>query len=699
MARLIATHISRSQAAKSRTRRSVGKRQKRKAETPVIHPLLQMQQTYGNQAVGRFIQAQLKVSQPGDQYEQEADRVVDHVMRMPDPATVADASKQSMQHPLAIQRVCTECEDNMQRQPMEEEKQPEEQMQKQAKPGHNPTVHPNFHNQITNLQNGGRPLPQAERAFFEPRFGHDFSQVRVHTDGQAAHMANSINAKAFTVGRNIAFGSSEYQPETTIGRKLLAHELTHVIQQRTQPMAKFEKILQPYRPSTDPNFGACNGNGLHEQSFSSGLPYIKQITVRFTGAKNDDEGDRVPVGQLTATYHSNSQSPIVCNVVGGKASEGLSDEGSSFKVKTIEGCGYSQGKAGVPRQMQLQGHERYYQPQYARSRANRGHLLANMNFALIYNGLQAVHYGPMDHGSLSCVHVPSWNQMRQLNYHSMWDTKVEISYDTIVKKDVCCAASKTRTMPHNPCSGITAKDCGSTPGRRRACVPIETPPILASARNSMPDSIENISMMIPVQRGRQHFEAVSFSYSNLVGLMRNDGINYGTWDRRSRVERLQQKLVENGAMLKVDGMFGNETADMLHRFQSRLGFVEQDVVDQATANALEEPGPQPGQPVSISQLEGLKRDDGITYGTWELRPRVGKLQERLSGSGFFCKIDGMFGNETAEALHGFQLSHGFPVADIVDQTTADALEGRDGDIQLQCPEGTVPIPFDDLEIG
>jgi len=83
MSRLLTTRISRSQASKSRNRQAVGQRQKRQAEYPVIHPLLQMQQTHGNRAVSRMIQAHLKVSNPEDKYEQEADRVADQVINSP----------------------------------------------------------------------------------------------------------------------------------------------------------------------------------------------------------------------------------------------------------------------------------------------------------------------------------------------------------------------------------------------------------------------------------------------------------------------------------------------------------------------------------------------------------------------------------------------------------------------------------------
>ncbi len=77
----------------------------------------------------------------------------------------------------------------------------------------------------------GSKLPEFSRTFFETRFGHDFGQVRIHADNQAADIAHSINAQAFTHGRDIYFGAGRYQPHTNEGQRLLAHELTHVVQQ------------------------------------------------------------------------------------------------------------------------------------------------------------------------------------------------------------------------------------------------------------------------------------------------------------------------------------------------------------------------------------------------------------------------------------------------------------------------------------
>ena len=84
---------------------------------------------------------------------------------------------------------------------------------------------------IQSLQGGGQSLPGSERNFFEPRFGADFSKVRIHNDTQAGRLARSVNARAFTHGYNVVFGAGEYFPGTLSGRKLIAHELAHVIQQ------------------------------------------------------------------------------------------------------------------------------------------------------------------------------------------------------------------------------------------------------------------------------------------------------------------------------------------------------------------------------------------------------------------------------------------------------------------------------------
>lgn len=84
--------------------------------------------------------------------------------------------------------------------------------------------------QLSQLQGGGRPMPQGLLNMMENGFGQDFSQVRIHTDSDAASMSSSINAKAFTLGNDIYFNRGQFAPETTEGQRLVAHELTHVVQ-------------------------------------------------------------------------------------------------------------------------------------------------------------------------------------------------------------------------------------------------------------------------------------------------------------------------------------------------------------------------------------------------------------------------------------------------------------------------------------
>ena len=81
------------------------------------------------------------------------------------------------------------------------------------------------------LRTPGQPLDPATRAFMEPRFGHDFSEVRVHTDAKAAESARAVNALAYTVGRDVVFGAGQYAPRNPTGQLLMSHELTHVLQQ------------------------------------------------------------------------------------------------------------------------------------------------------------------------------------------------------------------------------------------------------------------------------------------------------------------------------------------------------------------------------------------------------------------------------------------------------------------------------------
>jgi hypothetical protein len=105
------------------------------------------------------------------------------------------------------------------------------------------TVPPIVHEVLRSL---GQPLDAKTRAFMEPRFGHDFSQVRVHTNARAAESVRAVNALAYTVGRDVVFGAGQYAPGTSEGRRLMAHELTHVVQQRGETILDKLSISDPF---------------------------------------------------------------------------------------------------------------------------------------------------------------------------------------------------------------------------------------------------------------------------------------------------------------------------------------------------------------------------------------------------------------------------------------------------------------------
>jgi len=166
---------------------------------------------------GPLIQPKLTINQPNDIYEQEADAMADKVMRM----TGKDAVQMKFFTPSisTIQRKCTHCEEEekkMQRKVMNEEETKSDE---------------GLDHYVGNLSNRGQALSNETRDFYQSRLGYDFSNVKVHTDTVAAKSAQSINALAYTSGNHIVFNSGQYSPETDSGKKLLAHELTHVVQQ------------------------------------------------------------------------------------------------------------------------------------------------------------------------------------------------------------------------------------------------------------------------------------------------------------------------------------------------------------------------------------------------------------------------------------------------------------------------------------
>lgn len=192
---------------------------------------LALQRTAGNRAVRRLIQARLMVGPAGDSYEQEADRVAEQIMTMPAPAHAQPLQRQEEEQvqakPLAasITRLV-----QRQASPEEEELQAKPVLQR-ANGAEGFEASREFEERLNAQRSGGSPLPEGTRSFMESRFGVDFSGVRIHADSEAAQLNREVSAQAFTYGQDIFIGEGQYSPHTSEGQWLLAHELTHVVQQ------------------------------------------------------------------------------------------------------------------------------------------------------------------------------------------------------------------------------------------------------------------------------------------------------------------------------------------------------------------------------------------------------------------------------------------------------------------------------------
>lgn len=174
------------------------------AASPGASPIGSLHRSRGNQAVQQLyrnglIQAKLSVSQPSDEDEQEAEQVAERVMHM-----------SATESPIVSGNV--------------------DGIIRTGSSG-GTAVEGEAEKQIESVKGGGKPLPPAGRSFFELRFGRDFSDVRVHSGPRSNEAARSIDADAFTYGNDLVFKSGKYNPNTKVGKKLLAHELTHVVQQ------------------------------------------------------------------------------------------------------------------------------------------------------------------------------------------------------------------------------------------------------------------------------------------------------------------------------------------------------------------------------------------------------------------------------------------------------------------------------------
>jgi hypothetical protein len=257
--------------------------------------LLALQQTHGNQYVQRVvtgIQAKLKVGQPGDKYEQEADRIAEEVMRMPEPEVQRQPEEEEEEELIQTKPLADPITPLIQRQVEEKEEEEEEEiLQTKENPGQTPEVTPDFESRIQSLKSSGQSLAEADRGFMEKRFGTDFSDVRLHTESNAAEINRGLNAEAFTYGRDIYFGTGKYNLRTSSGKRLLAHELTHLVQQRA--------VNSPIKPQT-----VINQTVKKSHNALTYIPSVQEIEVMRVKTTQINQNNRVFRYPLFEEYES-----------------------------------------------------------------------------------------------------------------------------------------------------------------------------------------------------------------------------------------------------------------------------------------------------------------------------------------------------------------------------------------------------------
>jgi len=240
------------------------------------HPLLQLQRTVGNQALQHFIQAKLEIGRPGDRFEQEADRIADEVVSSlqdsaPHPFHGLDGEPNSSGHCLTrdiqsgfVQRA-SECS--------------------KGESASSDSV-------AEVLSSSGQPLDRKTRTCMEGRFRRDFGGVRIHAGPEAAESARAIQARAYTLGPDLVFASGAYNPDTTAGLRLLAHELTHVVQQASGRVRnRVQRDTADERISRHTSWGNLHEDALGQELarlLPAGVSEVKTVVGTLGGTDQDD---------------------------------------------------------------------------------------------------------------------------------------------------------------------------------------------------------------------------------------------------------------------------------------------------------------------------------------------------------------------------------------------------------------------------
>jgi hypothetical protein len=265
-------------------------------------PIFPPEQASRPQTSSPLVQPKFAIGQINDPLEHEADRVAEQIMTTPTrEPSIASASPQ-------ISRMCADCEAEDEAQMLQTKRATTSEPAAGYAPG---AVY-------KTIGSSGQPLDAAARTYFEPRFGHDFSRVRIHSDSAAHEAAASVDAKAYTVGSDVVFAAGQYAPHSPDGKQLLAHELTHVVQQAGgkaprliqrqvfHPRHHPAKPVKPHRPVPAKAVFGCTTEDLLipeavrciDKMLDSNFPYETHIECSAKGIACCEEIPDPPHGTI-----------------------------------------------------------------------------------------------------------------------------------------------------------------------------------------------------------------------------------------------------------------------------------------------------------------------------------------------------------------------------------------------------------------
>lgn len=433
------------------------------------------------------IQPKLTVGTPGDLYEREADHVANQVMQMPEA---------QLQRTCACGGECPQCQTG---------RGGQVSGLLQAKFGQDTntdhTVTPSFAHNV--LRSPGQPLDRAARRFMEPRFNHNFSHVRVHTDARAAQSARALNARAYTLGRDVVFGAGEFAPGTASGNRLLAHELTHVLQQTGTHGASrsplriarqqikdeadtfteldrlwMKEMLERFAAMSDEDLNLLLENVdkyadiIHEERMKAALLAVRHKRDEKTNRRKfekDHEGllakvnrDQVALilDQLRLRT-GDKAARIQIFVSYDRVAPVSDDEGEWYPLGYLSL--YKKGRLVYQTKVSGGGHMSGLTTEANRQTVRRKHgrnysgSNGPMAWPVFFNATEAIHQGELDHSSMACVHVPDMDLMETINKTAKKKhTEISIYYKKAVLDQLCPLRiehlkSENKKSAPNPC--------------------------------------------------------------------------------------------------------------------------------------------------------------------------------------------------------------------------------------------------------